>query len=143
MANFIYVTGGLKTERKVTEDTIAFCLKKLLPRVRSLEIEVKLKNIKGDAIGYCLMEDNTRTFTLEIQKGQKLKDLITTVTHEMVHVKQYYRKEMNDSLTTSGNAKWKGKRVAPDTTYYDLPWEKEAYRMQDTLANEIWEKGLV
>lgn len=142
--NLVDIKGGTKAEREIVRKTLAFCIKTLLPRFRTLEIEVNLKNIKTDAIGYCMTGDNPkREFELEIQKGLSVKDLVTTVCHEMVHVKQYARKEMTDELTCSGRATWRGRTVHPDTKYYDLPWEKEAYKMQDTLADEIWNKGLI
>ena len=38
-----------------------------------------------------------------------------------------------------GKQLWKG-RNCTDVEYMDQPWEKEAYRLQDKLATEIWEK---
>ena len=56
----------------------------------------------------------------------------------MVHVKQYYRKE------TDGYGKvWKKKSIPENTGYYDLPWEKEAYRMQDKLAQLVWDADVL
>lgn len=141
--NSVWIKGGTKAERVIADKCIAYCLKTLLPRFRTLEIEVKFKNIPGDTVGYCMMMDSNREFEIEIQKGMGVKDIVTTVVHEMVHVKQYARRQMTDVLTTSGRAKWKGATVHPDTKYYELPWEKEAYRMQDELANDIWNKGLI
>ena len=32
---------------------------------------------------------------------------------------------------------WKGNAIhLDDTNYYDLPWEKEAYKMQEVLLKE-------
>jgi hypothetical protein len=59
----------------------------------------------------------------------------------MVHVKQYARNEMTDECVQYGAATWKGRKVNPKTTYYDLPWEKEAYKLQDGLALQVWESG--
>ena len=143
MANSLYIKGGRKHERAICEAVAIYCCKKLLPKVRSLEIEIELKNIKGDVVGYCMMEDDNKTYTIEIQKGMSVRQLVTTVAHEMVHVKQYYRKEMNDQLTSSGRAKWKGKTVDADTDYMDLPWEKEAFRLQETLADDMWKNDLI
>ena len=69
-------------------------------------------------------EDDNRTFTIEINKDIGIKELVTTVCHEMVHVKQYARNEMTDELIESGHAVWKGRKIHPKTGYYDLPWEK-------------------
>ena len=39
--------------------------------------------------------------------------------------------------------RWKSKRVSEKTKYYDLPWEKEAYRMQDKLAEHVWKMDIL
>ena len=41
--NWVQVTGGNKTQRKVAEITTHQMIKELLPRFRTLEIEVQLK----------------------------------------------------------------------------------------------------
>ena len=142
--NFVTVTGGNKTQRKVAEITTHQMIAELLPRFRTLDIEVKLKKFPKsdrDAIGWCLMQEDNRTFEIEINKDIGIKELVTTVCHEMVHVKQYARNEMTDELIESGHAVWKGRKIHPKTGYYDLPWEKEAYKMQDGLAMKVWKSG--
>jgi len=130
--NYVEVIGGPAKEREVVEKTVQWCIKKLMPRVRTLNIEVKLT--KCNAYGYCMMTDDHKTFELEIRKGMNLYDLISTVCHEMVHVKQYYRKEMDDT-----NNRWKSKKL-PDAglDYMDRPWEKEAFRLEEKLAIECF-----
>ena len=52
--NWVQVTGGNKTQRKVAEITTHQMIKELLPRFRTLEIEVQLKKFPKsdrDAIG--------------------------------------------------------------------------------------------
>ena len=89
-----------------------------------------------------MMTDDNRTFEIEIDKKQNIKTLVTTICHEMVHVKQYAKKEMDDGIR-SGSARWKNTQISFDTEYYDLPWEKEAYRLQDKLAEECWKSNLI
>ena len=111
---------------------------KLLPRFRTLEIEVILKKMNDDAVGYCMMQDTNREFEIECSRDLTLKDLVTTICHEMVHVKQYARKEMSDNGFT-----WKKKQINEKTPYFDLPWEKEAYKMQDKLAQQVWDADIL
>ena len=33
--------------------------------------------------------------------------------------------------------------IDPKTAYSDLPWEKEAYRMQDKLAQLVWDADIL
>ena len=88
-----------------------------------------------------MMTDNNRTFEIEVDKKLNINELVTTICHEMVHVKQYARNEMTDECVQNGNATWKGRKVNPKTVYYKLPWEKEAYKLQDKLALMVWKSG--
>jgi len=118
--NIITITGGTKSQRDKTESMIQFCIEMLMPRMRTLDINVKIKAISENAMGNCL-SDTTRIFDLEIDSTLRLRRLLETVAHEMVHVKQYARKELDHST------KWQGKTVNPTkVSYWDLPWEIEA-----------------
>jgi hypothetical protein len=141
--NLVEINGGNKFQREVVLKTINFMIDELLPRFRTLDITVNLKKMNDDAVGYCMMGDNNREFEIECSKELTLKDLVTTICHEMVHVKQYARKEMNDNLVEGGCAVWRGKKVSPNTTYYNLPWEKEAYKLQDKYAQKIWDADIL
>lgn len=136
--NCIQVTGGNKFQRVIAEKVTMRMIKELLPRIRTLEIDIEIKKLKDDVAGWCLMEDTNRWFTLEISSELTLRDFITTVCHEMVHVKQYARKEMDGETM-----RWKKGKVKKDTAYHDLPWEKEAYRLQDKLAKIIWDEDIL
>ena len=116
-------------------------ISKLLSRFRTLDITVNLVNIKSEAIGFCMMEDKNQ-FEIELDKKLSIKDMVTALCHEMVHVKQFARKEMVDGIET-GVARWKSKKISLDTNYWDLPWEKEAYRMEKKLANDVWNEDVL
>lgn len=119
--NNIEVTGGKPHQRKYVESIAHYCISKLMPKMRTLDIEIKLKTIKEDAYGYCL-SSTAREFEIEIDKDLKLRRLLTTVAHEMVHVKQYARGELK------GDYLWHGKTYHPKKVdYWDEPWEIEAH----------------
>ena len=118
---FIEVIGGSKSQKNHVEKMVAFCAKKLMPKM-NLDITVNLCKPTG-AMGYCLEADNKRTFELEVDKSQPLRALLETVAHEMVHVKQYARRELDPNKEV-----WMGKTYNPkDVNYWDLPWEIEAH----------------
>jgi hypothetical protein len=118
----ITVIGGKPKQRKYVESMVQFCIDTLMPRMRTLEIEVKLCTPKG-AMGYCLETDNKRTFEIEIDRTLSQRKLLETLAHEMVHVKQYARRELHPVHQT-----WCGKTYNPDkVSYWDLPWEIEAH----------------
>jgi len=119
---YITVNGGKAHQRKHVQTMVEFCIETLMPRMRTLEITVNLCKPTG-ALGYCLELDNKREFELEVDKTQSMRKLLETVAHEMVHVKQYARREMNPH---SDN--WLGKTYNPKkVSYWDLPWEIEAH----------------
>ena len=89
-----------------------------------------------------MMLDTNRNFNIELDKNIGIKDMVQALCHEMVHVKQYARNEMNDGIV-KGKARWKKQFIAEDTNYWDLPWEKDAYRMEKKLADDVWENGLM
>ena len=118
----ITVTGGKPKQRRYVESMVQFCIDTLMPRMRTLDITIKLKTFKG-AYGYCLETDNNRTFEIEVHRDLKLRTLLETVAHEMVHVKQYARRELHPVNNT-----WCGKTYNPEkVSYWDLPWEIEAH----------------
>jgi len=134
------IIGGTQSQKKYVESIVNFCIKKLMPRMRTLDITVKLTSPKG-AYGYCLSE-TTRTFEIEVDRTLKLRRLLETVAHEMVHVKQYARKELKSENV------WQGKLISPTTDYWDQPWEIEAHGRecglfvrwaeQEGLGNKKW-----
>lgn len=76
--------------------------------------------------------DNTEGLCESINNREFVIDLalysswMSTLAHEMVHVKQFARNELNPNMST-----WKKKRViVDDIPYYERPWEKEAFDLQ-------------
>lgn len=132
---YISATGGKKKERAIVEEVVAFCIKRLLPRAKKLEIEIELKN-KLDAYGYCMMEGTNREFTITLRRDQTLLELIQTTCHEMVHVKQYYTKDLGEYGPKG--TRWKSKYYKKYGSY--PPWENEAYGMEKKLSYEFLEQ---
>ena len=125
-----------KKREQLIENTIQICLDELkLNRFHGI-IHVKQtrtrKYMDGWAVGYATMD------RVEIDKGniwwgiieianQHPKDIVKTLCHEMVHIKQYLRKE----LSMNGLI-WMGKDTS-NTPYMEQPAEKEAYKLQEEL----------
>jgi len=128
--NNVICVGGRKKEREIAHDVVAWCINKMMPRMKTLDIEVEFEKL--DVFGYCALGDTNREFTLSIQKGLSLYELVSTICHEMVHVKQYARKELR---YVKGATMWKKKSYV-NVDYNDAPWEKEAFGLEDKLAAE-------
>ena len=61
----IDVVGGTKVQRKHAKSMVEFCVETLMPKMETLDIEVKLCKL-DNALGYCLETDDKRTFEIEI-----------------------------------------------------------------------------
>lgn len=118
MANNIYVEGGTYRQKKHVLSLADFCLKRFLPRHKTLTIEIELKRLSDGSVGNCIVADgfakNPREFEIELDSRLKQRDLLTTLAHEMVHVKQFVRGEIPYVFPDDGK-------------YYDWPWEIEAF----------------
>lgn len=70
-----------------------------------------------------------RDFIIEIDQKQTKDEVLVTIAHELVHVKQYLYKELNDDQSL-----WRGKKYEPDKLeYHEQPWEIEAESVAYTL----------
>jgi len=115
----ITVIGGKGNQRKYVESMANYCLKKFLPRHRTVNVEIKIKRFGNDtSYGYCLQESK-RDYEIEVNRNLRLRDMLTTIAHEMVHVKQYVRNEMLPNEY--------------DIDYWDRPSEIEAHGRETGL----------
>ena len=87
---------------------------------------------------YIDMADGTEALCESLDERNFIIDVamfsnwVVNLAHEMVHVKQFARGEMDSSLS-----RWKSNRYAGNIDYWDQPWEKEARRLQFKLAEEF------
>ena len=130
------ITGGRKKQRQVVEDVVKWSIKKLnLHRIRTLNLTFSIKTLKSLYGQLEQLDDKRREFSVVLDKNVDTEDLIRTVIHEMVHIKQYIRKEM-DSEIVGSRMRWKSKTYPYDIKYDDMPWEKEANRLETKYGNE-------
>ena len=160
--NYITCDGGTKFQRELAVRVVEFCIWELMPRHRTLDLDIQLKPTifeqNSEALCYPTGEDyRPRDFCLEIdsriwrinskrwkRRGAR-DDFITTVAHEMVHVYQWVSGKLRDKLSNIPSIEgyrqyWKGKDYT-NIAYRKLPYEKEAYRMQEQLLRKFkkWE----
>lgn len=138
--NFVDINGGRKDQRALAALTVAVAADALgLGRTRTLQIDLKITRglfKKTGAEAFYLMGDTNKEHEIEVDAELGLRDFITAICHEMVHLKQAYRKEMIQK--NNGRTYWKGKDCT-DVDYLNQPWEKEAYKLQDEIALKVWE----
>ena len=137
--NYINVIGSTKKKRALAESVVIFCISELMPRMRTLDVELTLKNIKTERIvGWCYEGDGNRDFYIDVEKTLDDEEMVETVCHEMVHVWQGATRKMKD--LTFGRKMYMGKIYDDTTAYEDEPWEIEAYEMQDKLLEKFKEE---
>jgi hypothetical protein len=126
------ITG--KVNKKYREAIEFFATELFTPQMkRHIELRIRKRDL-GTWHGFVSIEDynvlnQPRSFVIELHKGDDEKEHLKTLAHELVHVRQYARNELNDEMNT-----WKGRKVDSDSIpYEDQPWEIEAMKLGDEL----------
>jgi hypothetical protein len=79
---------------------------------------------------------NPREFILNIKRNIGTEEILRTIAHEMIHVKQYVYGQLNEQMTM-----WNGEKVNDNQYgYFDSPWEIEAHSLGDKLFYEFRKK---
>lgn len=93
----------------------------------------------------CVCEEdkkNPNEFTITIRGHEDDDDILRSLAHEMVHLKQHVKNELRTSLKLSKSGKsktvvkWHGKTVRftkNEDHYFDSPWEIEAFGREGSL----------
>jgi len=136
----ITITGRLAKGHKARLEEAAhfFAAQLMDPRmVRNLVVDIEISNLP-DVDGECIDEDgvrNPRWFTIGLKK-QDINEMIKTLGHEMVHVKQHAKNELQSGIMIPARgglkitSRWMGqiwKPKAKEHDYFDSPWEIEAF----------------
>ena len=91
-----------------------------------LDFEKNLKKNSGDE-GYCVSE-GARQYTISIDNGFSKRKTLIALAHEMVHIKQYVKRELTHNERKK-LSRYKGVIVEDkqQLLYWELPWEIEAF----------------
>ncbi len=148
---------------KVMKDLLAravefYCSKLMTKRMcQSLEVYVILKKkLENDFAGYCSYLDHhkgVRQFEIELCKNQSVRETLSSLAHEVVHLKQFALGELKDTMHPGNISVWQGQKINEDKVdYWDLPFEIEAYgrerglytrfAIQENLSKELLDSKL-
>lgn len=125
------LTGKISKSRL---SAINFFADKLLSNQMARHIAIEFKFTKKlECLGLTTIEgynskNKPREFLIEINSNQSEDEIIKTISHELVHVKQYCTGELNDKMSV-----WRGQSVPDELEYHNQPWEIEAYFIGDML----------
>ena len=139
MKSIVQINGGSDKQKTFIHEHIGTLLKRLNLHRLDLFLEIELKQNFGKyEYGYCENVDverwAPRDFVIELNATKKNSTLLRALAHELTHVKQYARREMVEHK--DGSITWKG-RKCHRTKYYDLPWEKDAFKTESILIEGI------
>tara|TARA_B110000503_G_scaffold143264_1_gene243586 strand:- start:1001 stop:1444 length:444 start_codon:yes stop_codon:yes gene_type:complete len=103
---------------------------------KNTEVVISLKKLPKEFNGFCQINDkepnpyNPKSFLIEINGLINIVDMIKTLSHEFVHLRQFRTKELGyrDSYTT-----FRGVAYRANLPYRQHPWEKEAYKLEKSL----------
>tara|TARA_Y100000592_G_C5299020_1_gene234572 strand:+ start:154 stop:615 length:462 start_codon:yes stop_codon:yes gene_type:complete len=146
----LYIEGYRTQNKKLVEDITSAAYYFVYELVggrfaRNITVDIKLtKDLKQKtgAYGFCQIMDDVdkpREFELEIDASTKhdVSQILTWIAHECVHLKQFVLGELYDY--EDNTVQWKTKRYKLHMDYDDMPWEREAYRLETKLY-EKWEE---
>jgi hypothetical protein len=93
---------------------------------------VKSQNINGMATKL-----HDKLLGIVIDSNLNIEKSISTLAHEMVHVKQMATgKLQHKTIRGKEVAFWNGKKVKAD--YLNRPWEQQAWSQEVLLSNKLW-----
>ena len=133
------IKGSNKATRILVNRAAWWYAEKLMGKrlMNNLEIHISLdRNLgkKYNIEGSCIWEDELRRpreFTMKLDASMSIRNILITLAHEMVHVKQWAKDEMYEYQNTPKMVRYMGEKMHLDKVdYWDYPWEIEAFGRQ-------------
>ena len=107
----------------------------------TIKFDENLKNFGTASIVGVNKFGKARNFEIELHPDIGNKYILSTLAHEMVHIKQFAYGHTNAMLS-----KWHGQPIDSDVVdYWDHPWEREAHGREAellykfNLKEKLWE----
>ena len=88
-------------------------------------IVAELEDLKSNTIGLCIDESEDEFIILVKENTRTLSDILITIAHEMIHVKQYMLQNLGWCLDNYGHIPYK-----------ERWWEKEAFAKSVLLVEK-------
>ena len=122
---FIEFSKTNKKQQQIIERALWFAKSYLLPRHKIDEIEIESVT-DLHAHGDCYDADD-RSYIIRVNKDLSKEDLLTTIFHEFVHIKQHIKREFGGDIFELSNQ---------EVAYEDRPYEIEAFRLEKEMLEE-------
>ena len=147
---YLVSEGRIKNKKhymSFAEDVI----NELFPREfkRDIVVGIHFKNVVADGFyGQACDLGEDDEYRVEVAKvvdegglrAVEPREIASTIAHELVHIKQYIRREL-----THGATVWKGQKIpvgprGGTIRYRDQPWEKEAFKREIEFTELYWDE---
>lgn len=137
--------GGTQEQRDYCRSIARWSAHHLLTDRMASSVSVNIALVKdlfytkgsyGDCEPLDMDSRRPKEFKIRVDSSMKMRSLLTTVAHEMVHVKQFVKEEMkvlSERTSFIPMTKYHGKLYYDHMNYWEQPWEIEAHG---------WERGL-
>lgn len=129
MPNLIHAYGSHKKKREFAESVVNWYCTKRLSRFKNLDIIIDFVKLDAEYAGFCVKLDKNN-FVIELDYKMNTNDICLTICHEMTHVKQFIRQELE---YTDHSVIWKSRKYTTED-YLSQPWEKEAIKEEAILS---------
>lgn len=131
---------GSKLNQRIFKKAAKWIAQKLVGDRMQIALNIYFRKLDGYT-GFCeWMEEpfNPRQFRIIVASNQNYREQLRTLSHELVHLKQYATNELYDYQTAGNKTRWRGRILDSEKTpYRKQPWEKEAYSRQTPLLFEF------
>lgn len=95
------------------------------------DIVIEFETLQKYQCGFCDYDEEFNEAIVTVAKRLSQEEIIRTVFHELVHVKQY------ETGRLKHNRIWKGKLFESDD-YENFPWELEAYELEEKMMKTFY-----
>jgi hypothetical protein len=92
-----------------------------------VDLSIEFETLKNHQCGFCEYDEDEVVITLA--KRLSVREIIATLFHEMIHVKQYIDGRLEEG------SKWMGEVY--DCAYDELPWEQEAFEIEQIMMEKF------
>ena len=138
-----------KNNTEIYKKAVEFFVGELLPKSKrdKLKLTIIIKNFKTKEktqMGYC-SQLSRNSYKVEINKRQPFHSIISSIAHEIIHVKQ----GVIGKLTNKDEGfVWQGKMyknvdIGEHNVYINTPWELEAYKLEPQLTEKFFKQVVI
>lgn len=123
-----------KYEVEACLDTIVYAFNTLdIPGKTSIELRFEKASTHWSGL---TLQNSLKKYEVRLFHSSNIYDILSTVLHEMVHIKQFRVGELGYSPILT----WHDGTRESDVKYDDQPWEKEAFKLEKKLVKKLLTK---